>query len=128
MFDRTGSSRGRAPVHKRPVVRPDVSSMPPAKLTKSQEKHIQELIRQVHEKRLTESLAQVEQAILDWREGALPIMKVDDVIRQHTQRAARYFSRYANVAARDLEAMGVLDEAKAFGLIDDNQYRDLTRF
>jgi len=126
VFDRTGSRRGRAPVIKQPVVRAQPSV--PATLTKSQEKRIQELIRQVHEKRLSESLAQVEQAILDWREGALPIMKVDDVIRQHSQRAARYFSRYANVAARDLEAMGVLDEAKALGLIDDSQYRDLTRF
>src|ERR1039458_6217506 len=100
------------------VARPLPSSLP-VTLTKSQEKRIQELIRQVHEKRLGESLAKVEQAILDWREGALPIMKVDDVIRQHSQRAARYFSRYANVAARDLEAMGVLDEAKTLGLIDD---------
>ncbi len=108
------------------VPRPHPSSIPVV-LTKSQEKRIQELIRQVHEKRLGDSLAQVEQAILDWREGALPIMKVDDVIRQHAQRAARYFSRYANTAARDREAMGVLDEAKDLGLLSEDQYRDLTR-
>jgi hypothetical protein len=111
---------------KRTDARPRPSPMPVV-LTKSQEKRIQGLIRQVHEKRLADSLAVVEQTLLSWREGGVPIMKVDDVIREHSQRSARFFSRYANTAARDLEAMGVLDEARAFGFIEEEEYRQLTK-
>src|SRR2546426_9422089 len=94
-------------------------------LTKSQEKRIQEVIRMVHERRLGDSLVLVEQAIQDWRDGILPILKVDDVIRQHMQKATRFFSRYANIAARDLEAAGVLDEGRDLELISEAEYRSL---
>src|ERR1022692_2916983 len=93
--------------------------------TKAQEKRIQEIIRRVHERRQADSLAQVEQAILDWREGSLPILKVDDVIRLHIQRATRYFSRYANTPASALDATPILDEAIDLGLIGDAEYNEL---
>src|SRR5258708_511038 len=94
-------------------------------LTKAQEKRIQEIIRQVHEFRQAESLAQVEQAIIDWRDGALPISKVDDVIRLHMQKATRFFSRYANTPASALDATPILDEAIDLGLIGDAEYNQL---
>ncbi|GEM_PF-7004714 len=125
-YDRSGSSRGRAPA----VKRPDRSDFPPrliAKLTKGQETRIQELIRQVHEKRVGDSLALVEQALADWRAGALATLKVDDAMRKHLQLSTRYFARYANTAARDMEAISIVEEAKDLGFLNDEEFRGLTR-
>ena len=94
-------------------------------LTKAQEKRIQDLIRQVHEHRLAESLAPVEEAIRSWREGNLPIFQIDNTIHQHTMRAKRYFAVYANTPARSADAIGILDEAKDLRLITEEEYKQL---
>ncbi len=95
-------------------------------LTKGQEKRIQEIIRKVHEYRLAESLAPVEEAIRSWREGTLPIFQIDNAIHQHTMRAKRYFAVYANTPASSPDAVGILDEAKDLRLITDQEFKQLT--
>ncbi len=95
-------------------------------LTKSQERRISGVIRQVHERRLAESLASVEEAIRQWREGALPILKIDNAIHQHTMRSKRYFALYANTPASSPEAVGVLQEAVDLGLLSEGEFRELT--
>lgn len=95
-------------------------------LSKSQEKRIAEVIRQVHERRLAESLAPVEEAIRSWREGAVPIFQIDHAIHQHAMRSKRYFALYANTAASSPAAVGILTEAVDLGLLSENEYRRLT--
>jgi hypothetical protein len=94
-------------------------------LSKSQERRIKEVIRAVHEKRLAESLAEVEQALADWREGRLPVLRVDDVIHQHAMRAKRYYAHYANTSARAPEAVGILEEAVTLGIISSEEQQRL---
>lgn len=95
-------------------------------LSKAHERRIREAIRAVHEKRLGESLAQVEEAIKQWREGAIAVFAVDAAILKHTERARKFFIHYANTAASAPEAIGVLDEAMHLGVITREQYADLT--
>ena len=94
-------------------------------LSKSQERRIAEVIRLVHERRLAESLAQVEEAIRAWREGERSIFEIDKAIHQHSMRAKRYFAVYANTAASSPEAVGILDEALDLGLITKEEYAKL---
>ena len=95
-------------------------------LTKSQERRIREVIRAVHEKRLAESLEQVEEALRRWREGSTPVFAVDDAILKHNERSRKFFIHYANTPASAPEALGVLDEALALGMINAEEYRVLT--
>ena len=95
-------------------------------LSKAHERRIREAIRAVHERRLGESLAQVEDAIKQWREGAMPVFEVDAAILKHTERARKFFIHYANTAASAPEAIGVLDEAMHLGLITREEYAELT--
>jgi hypothetical protein len=95
-------------------------------LTKAQERRIREVIRAVHEKRLGDSLAQIEEAIREWREGAVSAFAVDDAIRKHTEQARKFFIHYANTAASAPEAVGILDEAVILGVIGKEEYAQLT--
>ena len=95
-------------------------------LSKSQERRIAEVIRLVHERRLAESLAPVEEAILSWREGARSIFEIDKAIHQHSMRAKRYFAVYANTAASSPEAVGVLEEALDLSIINKEEHKHLT--
>ena len=95
-------------------------------LTKSQERRIREVIRALHEKHLTESLAQVEETLKQWREGSIKVFEVDAAILKHTERARKYFIHYANTPASAPEAIGALDEALALGLITSHEYHELT--
>lgn len=85
-----------------------------------------EVIRQVHERRLGESLASVEEALRQWREGVLPVFKIDDTIHQHMMRSKRYFALYANTPATSPEAVGILNEAMDLGLLPEQEYHELT--
>ncbi len=84
-----------------------------------------EVIRQVHERRLAESLASVEEALRQWREGGLPVFKIDDAIHQHMMRSKRYFALYANTPATSPAAVGILKEAMDLGLLSEDEYREL---
>ena len=95
-------------------------------LSKSQERRIGEVIRLVHERRLAESLAPVEEAILAWREGARSIFEIDNAIHQHSMRAKRYFAVYANTAASSPEALGILEEALDLSIINKEEHQHLT--
>ena len=94
-------------------------------LTKSQERRIKEVIRLVHERRLADSLAQVEEALRAWHEGLTPIFSVDDAIHQHMMRSKRYFALYANTPANSPAAVGILDEAVDLGIISREEYTKL---
>ena len=95
-------------------------------LTKSQERRIQEVIRKVHERRLAESLAPMEEAIRLWREGLATVFQIDGAIHQHTLRSKRYFALYANTPATSPVAVGILQEAVDLGMITEEEYRRLT--
>ncbi len=95
-------------------------------LSKSQERRIQEIIRKVHERRLADSLATVEEAIRRWREDEAPIFQIDDAVNQHALRSKRYFALYANTAATSPSAAGILQEALDLGLISPDEHRQLS--
>ena len=95
-------------------------------LTKSQERRIMDVIRQVHERRLAESLAPLEEAIRRWREGGASVFQIDDAIHQHTMRSKRYFALYANTPATSPQAVGILKEALDLGMISQDEYQQLT--
>lgn len=94
-------------------------------LSKSQERRITEMIHQVHERRLADSLAPVEEAIRRWREGEAPIFQIDHAIHQHLMRSKRYFALYANTPASSPQAVGILEEAVDLGLLSRDEYRQL---
>lgn len=95
-------------------------------LSKAHERRIRAAIRAVHEKRLAESLSEVEEALKQWRDGSIAVFEVDAAILKHTERARKFFIHYANTAASAPEAIGVLDEAMALGLLTREQYAELT--
>jgi hypothetical protein len=97
-------------------------------ITKAQERRIREVIRLVHERRLAESIALVEEAIRFWKAGEASVFEIDEAIRKHSDRARHHFIRYANTPAIAPEAVGILDEALALGMIDQEEYRRLTTF
>ncbi len=83
------------------------------------------MIHQVHERRLADSLAPVEEAIRRWREGEAPIFQIDAAIHQHLMRSKRYFALYANTPASSPQAVGILEEAVDLGLLSRHEYRQL---
>jgi hypothetical protein len=96
-----------------------------ATLTKSQEKRIRAVVTRVHERRLVESLAPVEEAIRKWRAGEAAIFAIDDAIHQHQMRSRRYWHLYANASVTSPEVGFILDEALQFGLISADEHREL---
>ena len=93
-------------------------------LPRSIELKIRAVIVRVHERRMAESLAQVEQAIARWRDGSSTVFDVDDVIRQHQNRAKHFWNLYANSAATSPEVHYILDEALKLGLISQTEHHD----
>ncbi len=96
-------------------------------LPKSQEKRIRAMIAQVHERRLAESLAPVEETIQRWREGEGTVFAVDEAIHLHQMRSKRYWNLYAHTAATSPQVLYILDEALELGLISPEQHRELAR-
>ena len=96
-------------------------------LPKSLERRIRAVIAQVHERRLAESLAPVEEAIRRWREGEGTVFAVDDAIHQHQMRSKRYWNLYPHTAAASPQVLYILDEALEMGLISAEQHRELGR-
>lgn len=94
-------------------------------LPRSVEIRIRNAMTRVHERKLAESLAPVEEAIRRWRAGKAPIFAIDDAIHQHQMRSRRYWHLYANTAATSPEAGYILDEALQLGLISSEQHRAL---
>ncbi len=94
-------------------------------LTKSQANRIRSLIARVHERRLAESLAPVEEALGGWRAGEATAFEVDEQIRQHTMRSRRFYLLYANAAVDSPETGFILDEALQLGLISPHEHRQL---
>jgi hypothetical protein len=95
-------------------------------LPKSVEIKIRKVIERVHEHKLAESLAPVEEAIKRWREEQAPIFDIEDAIHHHQMRAKRFWHLYANTAANSGQAGFVLDEALELKLISPEEHRDLT--
>ncbi len=79
----------------------------------------------VHEHKLAESLAPVEEAIRRWRAGEAPIFAIDDAIHQHQMRSKRYWHLYANTAATSPEARYILEEALALKVISPQEHKEL---
>ncbi len=96
-------------------------------LPKSQEKRIRAVIAQVHERRLAESLAPVEEAIQRWREGEGTVFAVDEAIHHHQMRSKRYWNLYPHTAAASPQVLYILDEALEMGLISPEQHQELAR-
>jgi endo-alpha-1,4-polygalactosaminidase (GH114 family) len=94
-------------------------------LTRSQEKRIRAVLSRVHERRLAESLARVEEALRAWHAGEGTVFAVDDAIHQHQMRSRRYWHLYANTAVTSPEVGFILDEALQLGLISSEQHRAL---
>ena len=95
-------------------------------LSKSAEAKIRAVMARVHEHKLAESLAPVEEAIRRWRAGEAAIFAIDDAIHQHQMRSKRYWHLYANTAAGSPEAGYILDEALQLKLISPAEHRELT--
>jgi len=96
-------------------------------IPKSQENRIRSVIVKVHERRLADSLAPVEEAIRRWRAGEGSIFDIENAIHQHQMRSKRYWNLYANTAAASPQAVYILDEAMDLGLITPEQYQEMTR-
>ncbi len=94
-------------------------------IPRSAENKMRALITRVHETRLAESLAPVEEAIRKWRAGEAPIFAIDDAIHQHQMRSKRYWHLYANTAVSSPEAGFILDEALQMKLVTPAEHREL---
>jgi hypothetical protein len=89
------------------------------------ENRVRGVITRVHERRLAESLAPVEEAIRVWREEEGPIFAIEDAIHQHTMRSKRYWHLYANTAVTAPEVDYILDEALELGLITAEEKKEI---
>ncbi len=97
-------------------------------LPRSLELRIRAVIGKVHERRLAESLASVEEAIQRWRAGEGTVFQVDDAIHQHQGRSRRFWILYANAAATSPEVVYIMEEALKLGLISAKEHREFTGF
>ena len=97
-------------------------------LHRSLELRIRAVIGRVHEQRLAESLAPVEEAIQRWHAGQGAVFQVDDAVRQQQIRSRRYWALYANAAATSPEVVYIMDEALKLGFISPKQHREFTGF
>ncbi|MGH9510449.1 MAG: hypothetical protein ACRD2M_10960 [Terriglobales bacterium] len=96
-------------------------------IPKSLENRIRAVISQVHQRRLADSLAPVEEAIRRWRAGEGSIFEIEDAIHKHQMRSRRFWNLYANTAATSPQVIYVLNEALDLGLLTREQYQELTR-
>ena len=85
------------------------------------------VIAQVHERRLADSIAPVEDAIQSWRAGESSVFAVEEAIYQHQMRSKRYWNLYAHAGAASPQVPYILNEALELGLISREQHQELTR-
>ncbi|HXH94456.1 MAG TPA: hypothetical protein VNN25_22960 [Thermoanaerobaculia bacterium] len=82
-------------------------------LTKSQKRAVGELLGDAHEAEIASALVKVEQAIKEWRSGAILPSEVSERIHEFHKESQQIFKTYNN-----LDLMFALARAVAFGFVE----------
>ena len=94
-------------------------------LPKKTELRLREVVKRVHEHRVGESLAKVEEAIAGWRAGKTSPFAVDEAIHQHQLRSRKMYMLYANAPVTSPEMESILREARDLKVITDKELGEL---